>query len=263
VAEVLFITGTGTGVGKTVLTSLACLYAQECGLRVIALKPFCSGRREDVHLLHRIQGGRVSMRTINPFHYPLPLAPAVAASEGAGRQVGLREAVESVKAHLDENELVLVEGVGGVMVPLGRGFTVLDWIAALRCKVLVAGWNAMGTINHSLLTLGAIQGRGLEVSGMALMKPERPDPSTDFNGRAIHALGGGVRVVEFPFLGRKMNETEAIKRAFKKTKKSLARLIGTVNFTPALSKGNAASGGEKKRRNVLTTPVGKRNLAPQ
>jgi hypothetical protein len=98
---------------------------------------------------------------------------------------------------------------------------------------------------------------------MALMKPERPDPSTDFNGKAIHALGGGVRVVEFPFLGRKMDEMQAMKKALKKTEKSLARLIGTANFTPALSKGNAASGGEKKQRNVLTTPVGKRNLPPQ
>ncbi|MCL5097200.1 MAG: dethiobiotin synthase, partial [Candidatus Omnitrophica bacterium] len=94
-AKTVFITGTDTGVGKTVLTALLLAYLRRQGRIVWAIKPFCTGRRGDVRLLHRLQDGELTLAEINPFHFSEPVAPLVAM-----RRSGCKVSLSAVLRHI-------------------------------------------------------------------------------------------------------------------------------------------------------------------
>src|ERR1700722_15876817 len=116
-AKIIFVTGTDTGVGKTLLTALLLHHLRARGCRALAMKPFCSGGRADVRLLQSLQPGELSDAEMNPFYFKQPIAP-LAASLGKRKKIPLNLVVEKIRAVARKCDVLLVEGSGGLLVPL-------------------------------------------------------------------------------------------------------------------------------------------------
>jgi dethiobiotin synthetase len=222
--RIIFITGTDTGVGKTVLTGmlLQCLRHQGC--QALAMKPFCSGGRGDVNFLRAIQHRELTPGEVNPFYFAEPLAPLVAARK-QGRSIRLPEVLQRIFQVASRCECLLIEGSGGLLVPLGEGYSLADLIAKLNCEIIVVARNQLGTINHTLLTVRTLQHIGIQKLKIVLMSMRRPDVSSDSNVGILAELLGQVPLVSFPFLGAKPLRLINLKKNEKKIKKTLARIL--------------------------------------
>src|ERR1035437_1888837 len=110
----LFITGTDTGVGKTVLTALLARFLRGRGLNVAALKPVCSGNRADARMLHTTLGGALTLDEINPWHFRAPMAPLLAARLEK-KPVKLAQVLAHIRALQKRFDVLLVEGAGGLL----------------------------------------------------------------------------------------------------------------------------------------------------
>jgi dethiobiotin synthetase len=228
--EIIFITGTDTGVGKTLLTGLLLQHLRRTGRHALAVKPFSSGSRSDARLLHALQGGELDLDEINPFFFKEPLAPLVAA-RGQHSLVTLPEVLKRIAGLASGCECLLIEGIGGFLVPLGASYTVADVVAKLRCKVIVVSANRLGTINHTLLTVKAAQQSGLQTLTVVLMGQARPDSSADSNGPVLASLLNPVPVFTLDFLGTNATRPGALKAIEKKFQKSIALVLGSCNFS--------------------------------
>jgi dethiobiotin synthetase len=229
-ARRIFITGTDTGAGKTILTGLLFAHAQSHGparRSVAALKPFCSGARTDAELLFSMQRRKpgtspLTLDEINPFYFPTPVAPARAAAL-AGRKIRLQEATKSIlKIPAD---LLLIEGAGGLLAPLGNGFSALDLIEELSAEVLIAAPNRLGVINHTLLTLEALRHHGVSQIRIALIGVENVDGSSAFNRPDLLRLAKPCAVVPIPFLRDCRAESGCLSRAAQTMPTILGRLL--------------------------------------
>ena len=193
-----FVTGTDTEVGKSVVT--AALAASSPGT-VAALKPVASGVApgtfgEDAELLGRAAGHAQVCVAL-----PLPVSPHRAAAE-EDQALELEALLEWIEGH--QAEEVWVEGVGGWAVPLSWTVSVADLAEALGAPVVVVAADRLGVLNHTLLTVRAIQSRGLEVAGVVLNAagPARPQDgdARRFNLLDLRELLPGVPVVPCPHL---------------------------------------------------------------
>jgi dethiobiotin synthetase len=220
-ARIIFITGTDTGVGKTLLTALLLRHLRQGGCRALALKPFCSGSRADTNLLYAIQDGELRPEEITPCFFPEPLAPLAAGRQ----QQSLTKAVEHVLRAAKRCQCLLVEGIGGLLVPLGKGFTVRDWIARLRCETIIVARNRLGTLNHTLLTAEVLRAAGRRNFKVVLMSHKKIYQSSASNGRVLARLLAPTPQFELPDLGRKPLRVGAVRRSEKKLKKTLARIL--------------------------------------
>jgi len=161
----LFITGTDTGVGKTIVTSLIALHFMHQGADVGVMKPIASGCgfidgeliNEDAVWLQQVTGVRDEMELINPVRYAEPLAPLVAARRSGESTADVLQ--QCARAYIElkrRHEIVIVEGVGGWLVPLAHHkstfATCADLVELLDLPVIIACRRILGTINHSLLT---------------------------------------------------------------------------------------------------------------
>lgn len=223
-SRIVFITGTDTGVGKTLLTGLLLHHLRQSDCHALAMKPFCSGTRADVEFLGAVQEGELTQDEINPFYFERPLAPLAAARE---QHVAIKlPAVLRLISNLAKRcEWLLIEGIGGVMVPLGDGFCVLDVIANLGCSTVVVSRNKLGTLNHTILTVDAMQHAGIKGLRVVLMASQERDSTTGSNGRILSELLAPTPVVPIPFLGRNPARFPALKLSEKKVKKTLARIL--------------------------------------
>ena len=197
----LLITGTDTGVGKTWIgRALGHALVAE-GRRVVAIKPVETGcsdttmRLEDGAMLAAATGQAEPRAAL--YRFPAPLVPALAA-DAAGKAIDLDAMLLRLEALSAGADVVLVEGVGGLLTPMTWEWTVVDLARALGAPALVVAADRLGTINHTLLTLGALELAGLEVAGVVLTAPETPDPSTGSNAAAIARLAGIDRIVTVP-----------------------------------------------------------------
>lgn len=222
--RIIFITGTDTGVGKTLLTGLLLHHLRQSGCHALAMKPFCCGGRADAELLRPIQDGELTLDDINPFFFAEPVAPLVAARKHHC-SIRVTEVLRRITRVASRCECLLIEGIGGVLVPLGEGFTVLDLVAKLGCGAIVVSRNRLGTINHTLLTIGALQAAGIEGLKTVLMSSARADSSTASNSQMLSELLAPVPVFELPFLGSNPSRLEALKTSQKKVKKTLAQIL--------------------------------------
>jgi dethiobiotin synthetase len=197
--RVLFIAGTDTSAGKTVFASalLACMV--EAKKDVFPLKPFCSGGRGDAEAFHAITQGRFPLDEINPWFFPEPIAPAIAARL-AGRPIQLRDAIAKIEQAATKASWVLVEGAGGLLSPLGEGFNALDLITAAQAGVIIVAPNKLGTINHSLLTLRELKRSRLKNIQLVLVDPLHPDLSTKTNRAMLQELVEDINILQFPWL---------------------------------------------------------------
>ena len=230
-ARSVFITGTNTGAGKTILTALLLHHLRESGVDALAMKPVCTGPRDDVRLLQSLQPGGVHMDLMNPFHYKTPVAPIVAARHSACK-VGvadLKAAVSSVKNICDQ---LLVEGAGGVLVPLNeRGQTWAEFVIETKMPVFVAAKNELGVLNHTLLTVTHLQKIGAEVLGVCLLNTvndDSLDESQRTNFEVLRSWFDEIPVFNIPFLGENAGKNELIKQGQKKIKKTLAEILDLV-----------------------------------
>lgn len=186
-ARVVFITGTDTGAGKTVLTALLLVHAQSRGIKVRAIKPICTGDRADAQLLSELQNHKLPLEQINPLFFKTPVAPLVAARlENA--HLGMSHLMAVVLSHDTECDLLLVEGAGGLLSPLGEGFSLADLVQALGPEVIVAAQNKLGVLNHLLLTCEALKPRSRRTPRIALIESEAKDPSQNSNASILREL---------------------------------------------------------------------------
>ncbi len=180
----LVITGTGTGVGKTVVTAAVAVLARADGRRVAVLKPAQTGVQPgepgDVEEVRRLAG---VVTTVELARYPDPLAPATAARRAGRRGVGVRRVAAAAGELADAHDLVLVEGAGGLLVELDEtGGTLADVAIALAAPVLVVAAAGLGTLNVAALTVEALRTRGLTCRGVVIGAwPAHPDLASHCN----------------------------------------------------------------------------------
>lgn len=182
---VLMVTGTSTGVGKTVVTAALAATARADGLTVAVCKPAQTGIADggldesDIEVVQRLSG----VRGIELARFPEPLAPDVAARRSGRPMLELDGVLDAVRVLDAAHDLVLVEGAGGVAVRLGAdGFTVLDIARGVGASVLIVASAELGTLNHSALTVAAVRAAGVECAGLVIGSwPADPDLAARVN----------------------------------------------------------------------------------
>jgi len=163
----LFITGTDTGVGKTTIAAGIARLLKSWGVRVGVMKPVATGDRQDVHRLMKAAGVKDDVSVINPQFFKAPLAPDVAAA--LERRHVTMDRIYNAYWYLHKKyDVLIVEGAGGVKVPLGETTYVVDMIQALGLPALVVARASLGTINHTILTLEALARVNVPVAGILL-----------------------------------------------------------------------------------------------
>ena len=166
-AQSIFITGTGTEIGKTVIAGgiAACLKAS--GINVGVMKPISSGDTADAEFLRHAAQVDDDLSTINPIYLRHPLAPSVAARI-EDREIDLSD-IESAFATLQQKyDVVLVEGVGGIAVPIQDDFLVVHLIHRMQLPILIVAQVGLGTLNHTLLTVAFARQFNLQIVGIVL-----------------------------------------------------------------------------------------------
>jgi dethiobiotin synthetase len=241
--RIIFVTGTGSGVGKTVLTALLLAFLREKGVKALGMKPFCSGSRGDARLLRACQKGCLTLDEINPFYFDKPLAPGA-----AGRPVPLPVAVDKIRHLARQCDVLVVEGVGGLLVPLGKNYAVRDLIGQLRCETIIASANRLGTINHTLLTVESLRHVDIKAVAIVMMGVKKPDISAASNARMIRKMLPETAVFRVPFLGFSAAKASEMKNNVIFLKKTLALLAEAANLVSFFSKTR-----EVDRQNRLTT----------
>jgi dethiobiotin synthetase len=194
----LFVTGTDTGVGKTVVAGAIANWFHRRGRSVAVCKIAATGcevRREglvseDAEFLARCADARHPLDLIAPQRYSEPLAPAIAA-ERARRPIDWFLINNSIRLMSRGSDLMIVEGVGGIMVPMDEQHTVLDVVVALKVPAVVVARPGLGTINHTLLTVNALRDAGVQVAGVVINRypTDTPDIAVETNPRAIERWG--------------------------------------------------------------------------
>jgi dethiobiotin synthetase len=180
----LFFVGTDTGVGKTHVTATVARLLCRRGCAVRVCKPVATGAErhgdvlvsEDTRLLLNaveLEETPENFRRVTPFVFAAPAAPPVAARV-EGRSLRLDEIVEAVRRPWSADEVVLVEGVGGLLCPLTETETIADLAAVLQLPLIVVARRSLGTLNHTLLTVEVARARGLIVAGVVISETQPP-----------------------------------------------------------------------------------------
>jgi dethiobiotin synthetase len=201
----IFVTGTGTEVGKTVVACVIARTLAARGDRVAVFKPAVSGLDEiapelaDHALLRAAAGSQQSDDEIAPYRYGPPVSPHLGA-ELAGERIDPARLVAAARHAAAGADALVCEGVGGLLVPLTLGYLVRDLARELDLPMVVAANPGLGTINHTLLTIEGARAVGLEVAAVVLTPwPGEPSPVEISNREAIERLGD-VRVETLPEL---------------------------------------------------------------
>ncbi len=193
----VFIAGTDTGVGKTWVTTRLIEGLRSRGIRTVGMKPVECGGRDDSTAILTASGGLesgLSLDEVNPFTLPEPLAPAAATPPIQLDFEGIRFSFETLA---NRYERVIVEGAGGWYVPLDHERTMADMATMLGLPVLVVAANRLGVLNHTLLTVRAIQALGLECCGIFLNDlAADSDLSCQSNARVLRQILPGLEVFD-------------------------------------------------------------------
>lgn len=199
----LFVTGTDTGVGKTEVACALLRSARAAGIDAVGMKPAQSGHApgepSDAERLREACGAVEPLEALCPYAFAAPLAPAVAARL-EGREVSFYRVLEAASALAARHAAVVVEGAGGLLVPLTGQETYADLAVALGLPVLLVARAGLGTVNHTALTVEALRRRHLELAGIVLNRtaPE-DDPSVPYNAAEIARLTGCEPMATLPY----------------------------------------------------------------
>ncbi|MBF0526189.1 MAG: dethiobiotin synthase [Deltaproteobacteria bacterium] len=198
-AKILAMMGTDTEVGKTYVSCLLMRALDRAGIRVAAFKPLESGcplvagvlNPEDSQALGQAGGGRQTIDEINVYRFQEPVAPGIAAAL-EGVMIDWARINQRLLRLTQQYDLVVLEGAGGLLVPLGGGETWLSWLPTISAEigVILVGRNRLGTINHTLLSLEALDRRGLQVIGVYLNSlDQEARPGQDLDTAFIEDIG--------------------------------------------------------------------------
>jgi dethiobiotin synthetase len=192
----VFVSGTGTGTGKSVLAATICAGLAARGVRVAALKPVVTGLDEepgewppDHALLAMAASAGQSPDEVAPYRFGPPVSPHYA-GELSGTAIAPDALLRAARDAGEGSNALVVEGVGGLMVPLTPDYLVRDLAADLALPVVIAARAGLGTINHTLLTLAAARGSGVRVAGVVMTPwPDDPEPVERSNLDTVERLG--------------------------------------------------------------------------
>ena len=195
--QALFITGTDTGVGKTVVTALLASCMARRGVSVGVMKPVATGGEKrdgmllspDALFFKETLGLDDPIELINPICLQEPLAPSVAARIER-REVDLAALDDAYTSLLEIHDTVLIEGIGGILVPLKRRFSVADLALRWNVPILIVARPGLGTINHTALTISCARSKGLRIAGFVMnaCRPLQGDRSEETNPACIEEL---------------------------------------------------------------------------
>lgn len=185
----VFVTGTDTEVGKTVVAAGLVRGFRKMGMDVGVMKPIATGgyrharadggyelRSDDVDKLIEAAGSDDDLRLVNPVCYEPPLAP-LAAARIAGDEISLKKILAAYGILRERHDLMVVEGIGGLLAPIREDYFVADMIKDLDLPAVVVARPGLGTLNHTILTVKHAQGRGIGVLGIIINHAEREDRS--------------------------------------------------------------------------------------
>jgi len=205
----LFITATGTGIGKTLVTCLLARQLRAAGRRVRALKPLITGFvRETIGDSDSAQilaalgepPTEANIAAISPWRFAAPLSPDMAAAR-EGRALDVAGIAGFCRAADAPETILLVEGIGGVMVPIAGRQTVRDLIAAIGCPAVLVAGSYLGTLSHTLTAVEALAGSGIALAGIVVSESaESPVPLAE-TVATVKRLVAPAPVTGLPRLG--------------------------------------------------------------
>jgi len=201
--KLIHVVGTDTGVGKTAVAAALARGLRERGLDVGVCKPFASGEEPsqvpaDAVVLIQASGATDDLALISPVRFEIPAAPWFAARV-EGRPCGVEVAEDAVRALEAVHDVLIVEGIGGVAVPLDSGITYLDFLSRLTGALLIVARAGLGTLNHTLLTIEALRRRRIDITGVVLNRTgTESDPSEVGNPQGIEVFGGTDVLASLP-----------------------------------------------------------------
>lgn len=216
-----FITGTDTNVGKTVLAGSICRYLKSEKVNVGVMKPVESGCQKDPKnsqnlirvdslFLKKMANADDLLDLINPYYFEAPLAPAIAA-ELEQKEISIDKILSSFQVLSRFHTTLLVEGAGGLLVPLTKNKLIVDLIQLLKLPVLLIARASLGTLNHTLLSIEALQHREIPIAGVILNHASTDeDLSVRYNLETLKKMTDIPVWGEFPFVKDFNNENVLI-----------------------------------------------------
>lgn len=197
----LFLTGSGTDVGKTFVAGLLLEQLARAGRSACALKPIASGFDEraalesDAARLLVAQGLEPTagaIARVSPWRFAAPLSPDMAAAR-EGRAIDFDALLDFCREPRSA-DVTLIEGIGGVMVPIDREHTVLDWIAALGAPVLLVAGSYLGTLSHTLTAAGMLRARGATIAGIVVNESASQPVPAEETAEVLARFADGVPI---------------------------------------------------------------------
>lgn len=202
----LFLTGTDTGVGKTYTASALLRLARASGLRCAGFKPICCGDRQDAEHLLAASSDGLTLDEVNPIWLKTPASPYTA-SIAEDRQFEAAPLIDGLAQLQERFDFVVVEGVGGWLVPIRRDYFVCDLAREMELPVVVVALNRLGCLNHTLLTVRAVAATGLQCAGLVLNERDAAsDTASATNGRVLREI---LEVPILPSLAETMADLPA------------------------------------------------------
>jgi dethiobiotin synthetase len=204
-----FITATGTDIGKTFVSAGLIRHMHATGRPVAAIKPVVSGfdpntwQESDPAALLLALGRPVALAQvehISPWRFKAPLSPHMAARH-EGRAIAFHELVEFCRRSMaGRHNVLLIEGIGGIMVPLDDRRTVLDWMSVLRIPIILVAGSYVGTIIHTLTSLEVLVRRNLDVAAVVVSESAGSAAALDETVATVQRFASSIDVVGIPRL---------------------------------------------------------------
>jgi dethiobiotin synthetase len=190
-----FITGTDTGVGKTVATAVLARMLPQCGV----CKPVQTGYPADQDLQYIAKtAGLKQTQVYNPLHFTKPLAPQQAALADKLPPINVKKLVKNVADFCAQFEISFIEGAGGLYVPIRENYYMLDLIKDLQAAAILVCRAGLGTLNHTLLSIDALRKRRIKIKGLIFNQTVPPDISARKNPRLSQKISGLPLLGIFP-----------------------------------------------------------------
>lgn len=203
----LIIVGTDTAVGKTLTTGLLIRGLQQRGFRPGVMKPIETGvpnsqeGQSDAERLQALLPEPDSLSYISPYRFPAPLSPLVSARL-AGQTIEISTILSAYRALTSQHDCMLIEGIGGVMVPLTLKQDFRDLIGALALPCLIVARAALGAVNHTLLTIRALEEQHIPIMGIVFNTPLEANPSPNVSLQAASTVEQIKELTTIPVFGR-------------------------------------------------------------
>ncbi len=193
----IFITGTDTSVGKSIVSALFALYLHSEGKKVCISKPLQTGSPKDSDSLKELTGNKIPI--FNTYSFLLPAAPSISAKH-ENKEINIEKIISDIRKLEDQFDCVIVEGIGGIAVPIGDSYLVADLIKDLNYPTVIVARPSLGTINHSVLTIEFAKQKGLNLLGFVLSGYDKTlnDPVIKAAPDVISELTGVKCLIKVP-----------------------------------------------------------------